>query len=1122
MKRAISILVFTLSFLFSFSQTPSVVSRSSDVIVASDGGLFARNTLRPPTFVDTVFANASLFLLDSCGRQIFTYSDNSFWLRACSPKRWVKLLKTGDVADVLVSNGLSKDGDTVELGGTLTESTTISGNSSHGITFSDLTLFNIVNGSGIATSDWSQIIGTQSITLRTHQDAVGIDQIVNIGQTNGLISLATLGTQDASDLEFTIDTVNRFRIIGQLPQSASSGDSVLVRNSSNQIVLRAQSDIAGGGSVAWGSITGTLSDQTDLQNALNAKVNISDTTTMLTNYLNQTGFGIFRSGQFIRADTTRDTGLPSYYYVDSIAGAATGTITGSGANLQLTYWTGASTISGDNGMTVDPVQNKILADSVLAIKLRSDTIHANSQELIADSTAGFGTSITVGTGQSTPFLTLTSNVLNSIPANYGISGASLVVQGVANIWRLPVYSRAKYRWIILEWGVNDINSATDSATFASTYDDYIDTLIINRGWPAARIVILSPTYMNSTTFPTATVAKQLQFRQAAQAIAALKGTKYVDIYSIEAARSPDLLVPDGIHPNDYGASIYVNAITTNTGDSATKNNTLAINGSVDIQRIKWRSSNYASYKSRVLGADSLGNIVPFFKDEIIRNSNIPNFTAQASGINITGTGTFGGYSSTYGRITGVLPSGLTGNSLELGLTGSDGLLGTYNRTTATANNLQINPLGGNVGIATSLSGGERLQVGGGTRQTFGRFNGSISGTLAGLAVEISLIGSVGYIGAFNRTSSAAAPLVFNALGGNVGIVTQVPDRAFHIEPANTATSNAPYAMFRMSAQTSGTGSIGFGPQVEYEIENNSTTMLVAGSHETVWSDATAASEDADFVVDLMAGGAAKAEKFRVGSTGYGRFIGGLFVGSLSNGTGTDSILVINNTEVRKIAPASTTTLYTGDGTIGSNRTITGTSRTMIWDDFTYMVFRGHPGFIFRNTAGNKEYTHFLNSGSVNNYQIGFTHGGVFDIGAAIYIDTLNNLTVGGSATGFPLYSTGKSLYAAEGFSNAKGNFYKVRDITADDDVLISDYFITIDASGGNVTITLPAASSVFGGGVGIQYVFKRLDNSVNTVSIQRNAAPGTDTIDGASSFTLTTQYEVKEVQCISTSAFAIK
>ncbi|HEY8462739.1 MAG TPA: hypothetical protein VIM29_01705, partial [Bacillota bacterium] len=75
--------------------------------------------------------------------------------------------------------------------------------------------------------------------------------------------------------------------------------------------------LAAEGAVEWGNIMGTLSDQTDLQSALDAKLNISDTSTMLSPYVNQVGYGLFKTGQFTRVDSTRSTGVPSYYYVDS-------------------------------------------------------------------------------------------------------------------------------------------------------------------------------------------------------------------------------------------------------------------------------------------------------------------------------------------------------------------------------------------------------------------------------------------------------------------------------------------------------------------------------------------------------------------------------------------------------------------------------------------------------------------------------------------------------------------------------------------------------------------------------------------------------------------------------------
>jgi hypothetical protein len=93
--------IFLLSFLATiglslFSQP--VVSRSSDIVTAQDGRLAAKLNFYTPRYADTSQANLAGNLgIDTCGAQIFTYADNAIWLRGCSPKRWIKILKTGDV-----------------------------------------------------------------------------------------------------------------------------------------------------------------------------------------------------------------------------------------------------------------------------------------------------------------------------------------------------------------------------------------------------------------------------------------------------------------------------------------------------------------------------------------------------------------------------------------------------------------------------------------------------------------------------------------------------------------------------------------------------------------------------------------------------------------------------------------------------------------------------------------------------------------------------------------------------------------------------------------------------------------------------------------------------------------
>lgn len=229
------------------------------------------------------------------------------------------------------------------------------------------------------------------------------------------------------------------------------------------------------------------------------------------------------------------------------------------------------------------------------------------------------------------------------------------------------------------------------------------------------------------------------------------------------------------------------------------------------------------------------------------------------------------------------------------------------------------------------------------------------------------------------------------------------------------------------------------------------------------------------------------------------------------------VLTTNGSATYSWSPAAN--IYTTDGTISANRTVTSGSLAQItFSDFPYFNIKA--GSIrFQNSATTQEYG--ITTGSGFPMQIGWTHAGAFNDGIGILIDTNNNVAVGKSAavTTSPLFAAGTSLWAGNGLLSEAGNFYHVRAVTTTGNILLTDYFITVDATGGNVTLTLPAASTAFGNAVGIQYVIKRIDNSGNTITIQR---AGSDTIDGGTSVTLTTQWEVKELQGTSTSTWNVK
>lgn len=80
----------------------------------------------------------------------------------------------------------------------------------------------------------------------------------------------------------------------------------------------------------------------------------------------------------------------------------------------------------------------------------------------------------------------------------------------------------------------------------------------------------------------------------------------------------------------------------------------------------------------------------------------------------------------------------------------------------------------------------------------------------------------------------------------------------------------------------------------------------------------------------------------------------------------------------------------------------------------------------------------------------------------------------------------------------------VRAVTADDAANLSDDLLVVDATAGAVTIALPAAAGAFGAA----FAVKKVDASGNAVTIDAN---GAETIDGAATVSISTQWETVRV-----------
>ncbi len=84
-----------------------------------------------------------------------------------------------------------------------------------------------------------------------------------------------------------------------------------------------------------------------------------------------------------------------------------------------------------------------------------------------------------------------------------------------------------------------------------------------------------------------------------------------------------------------------------------------------------------------------------------------------------------------------------------------------------------------------------------------------------------------------------------------------------------------------------------------------------------------------------------------------------------------------------------------------------------------------------------------------------------------------------------------------------------RSVSSNTTVLGTDSTIRVDASGAPHTVTLMSAAAVYNGGRGLIFTIKKIDSSLNAVTL---AAAGTDKIDGVASKSVTTQYAVLRVQ----------
>ncbi len=207
----------------------------------------------------------------------------------------------------------------------------------------------------------------------------------------------------------------------------TSSDIYVSTNVSPVYVVVNYSGTSGGGGAVWGDITGTLSDQTDLQNALNAK--FDDPTGTTAQYLR--GDGSLATFPTIPSGTVTSVGLtmPSAFAVANSPVTSSGTLAVTGAGTADQYVRGDGQLAnfptnGGGGSSV----NYYLNGSVTQGTFGGDTYYEMSKTPIIGAGTNFTRTNAEGNGYIASFITDAGD-----PALLNIPGGN---------WNLEFYFQA--------------------------------------------------------------------------------------------------------------------------------------------------------------------------------------------------------------------------------------------------------------------------------------------------------------------------------------------------------------------------------------------------------------------------------------------------------------------------------------------------------------------------------------------------------------------------------------------------------------------------------------------------------------------------------------------------------